>query len=131
MFVKEVMTDHATSVESSAALADAAMIMRDRNIGLLPVMEGGRLTGMVTDRDIVVRGIAEGKDPELTTIREIMTPRTAFVFDDQDVSEAVNVMRQNQVRRVAVLDHDRRLVGILSETDLPPSEQFAEHGSEF
>jgi CBS domain-containing protein len=119
MLVREVMTDHARSIDSSELLADAAEVMRDSDVGMLPVFESGRLTGIVTDRDLVVRGIAEGKDPNLTTIREIMTPRTAFVFDDQDLAEAVRIMQENAVRRVPVLNRAKSLVGILSEVDLP------------
>lgn len=118
MMVREVMTNAARSIESSAVLADAAEMMRDTEVGFLPVFESGRLTGVVTDRDLVIRGLAEGKDPNFTTIREIMTPRTAFVFDDQDVTDAQQVMRENAVRRVAVLSRDERLVGVLSEADL-------------
>jgi CBS domain-containing protein len=121
MLVAELMTGFARTVESSMVLTDAAELMRDHEVGLLPVLEGGRLTGMLTDRDLVVRGLAEGKDPELTTVREVMTPRVATVFEDQDVEEAIRIMRDNQVRRLAVLAHDQRLVGILSEADLPGS----------
>jgi CBS domain-containing protein len=119
MLVTELMTQFAHTVESSMAMSEAAELMRDHNVGLLPVLEGERLTGMLTDRDLVVRGLAEGKDPELTTIREIMTPRVATVFDDQDLDDAIQVMRDNRVRRVAVISHDRRLLGVLSEADLP------------
>jgi CBS domain-containing protein len=119
MLVTELMTQFAHTVESSMAMSDAAELMRDHNVGVLPVLEGERLTGMLTDRDLVVRGLAEGKDPELTTVREIMTPRVATVFDDQEIDEAIQVMRDNRVRRVAVISHDRRLLGVLSEADLP------------
>lgn len=119
MLVTELMTQFAHTVESSMAMSEAAELMRDHNVGLLPVLEGERLTGMLTDRDLVVRGLAEGKDPELTTIREIMTPRVATVFDDQDLDDAIQVMRDNRVRRVAVISHDRRLLGVLSQADLP------------
>lgn len=119
MLVTELMTQFAHTVESSMAMSEAAELMRDHNVGMLPVLEGERLTGMLTDRDLVVRGLAEGKDPELTTIREIMTPRVATVFDDQDIDEAMRVMRDNQVRRVVVISHDRRMLGVLSEADLP------------
>ena len=119
MLVTELMTQFARTVESSMAMSEAAELMRDHNVGVLPVLEGERLTGMLTDRDLVVRGLAEGKDPELTTVREIMTPRVATVFDDQDLDEAIQAMRENRVRRVAVISHDRRLLGVLSEADLP------------
>lgn len=112
------MTEFARTVDSSQLLSDAAEMMRDYGVGLLPVFESGRLTGMLTDRDLVVRGIAEGKDPNLTTIREIMTPRVVTVFDDEDLTHAQQIMRENRVRRVAVISHDRRLLGVLSVADL-------------
>jgi CBS domain-containing protein len=126
MLVTELMTQFARTVESSMAMSEAAELMRDHDVGVLPVLEGERLTGMLTDRDLVVRGLAEGKDPELTTVREIMTPRVATVFDDQDLDEAIQVMRENRVRRVAVISHDRRLLGVLSEADLPKHPGTAE-----
>jgi CBS domain-containing protein len=129
MLVKELMTKHATSIESSEALADAAELMRDHNVGILPVFEGGGLVGMLSDRDVVVRGIAEGKDPELTTVREIMTPRSVFVFEDQNIGEAAQMMRENRIRRLAVLDHDRNLVGIISSSDLPEVGAIEEQGA--
>lgn len=129
MLVKEIMTAHVASIDSADALVDAAERMRDANVGILPVFEGGRLTGMLTDRDLVVRGIAEGKDPQLTTVREIMTPRTVFAFEDQNAAEAAKLMRENRVRRLPVLNHDRTLVGIVSLSDLPDTGAFEDEGS--
>jgi len=129
MLVREVMTNHATSIDSADVLTDAAELMRDRGVGILPVFESGRLTGMLTDRDLVVRALAAGKDPELTTVREVMTPRTVFVFEDQSLSEAAQLMRENRIRRLAVLNHERLLVGIISESDLPDAGDIATESS--
>jgi hypothetical protein len=95
-------------------LSDAAERMRDSEVGVLPVFESGRLTGMLTDRDLVVRGMAEGKEPQTTTVREIMTPRAVYVFEDQNTSEAAQLMRDQRVRRLVVLNHNHDLVGIVS-----------------
>jgi CBS domain-containing protein len=129
MLVKEIMTRHATSIDSADMLADAAELMRDGNVGILPVFESGRLTGMLTDRDLVVRGMAEGKDPQRTTVREIMTPRAVFVFEDQNSSEAAQLMREQRVRRLVVLSHDRDVVGIVSASDLPDAGTIEEEGA--
>jgi len=130
MLVREVMTNFVKTVDSSMLLSEAAELMRDNQVGLLPVFESGRLTGMLTDRDIVVRGIAEGKDPERATVREIMTPRVATVFDDQNIEEAIGIMQQNQVRRLAVMNHEQRLVGVLSEVDLADGRSGGSRGAD-
>ena len=87
-------------------------------VGSLPVCENDRLVGMLTDRDIVVRAIADGCDTKTTTAREIMTPDIVYCFEDQDVQEAARLMEQNQIRRLVVLNRDKRLVGIVSLGDL-------------
>jgi CBS domain-containing protein len=124
MQVREIMSKDVKLVDSSVAIADAATMMRDGNIGALPVGESGRLTGMITDRDLVVRGMAEAKDPNLTTVREVMTPQFLFVFEDQSVEEVGTFMAEHQIRRVPVLDREQRLVGMVSIGDL--SQQAAE-----
>jgi CBS domain-containing protein len=129
MLVKEIMTRHATSIDSADMLSDAAERMRDSDVGVLPVFESGRLTGMLTDRDLVVRGIAEGKEPQTTTVREIMTPRVVFVFEDQNTREAAQLMRDQRVRRLVVLNHNHDSVGILSASDLPEPGSIEEEGS--
>jgi len=82
------------------------------------VCENDRLVGMVTDRDITVRAVAEGCDPRTATVKEVMTPDVFYCFEDQDVQQAANLMKQNQVRRLVVLNRDKRLVGIVSLGDL-------------
>lgn len=129
MLVREIMTVQARSIESSAFMAEAAEVMRESDVGILPVLEGGRPTGMVTDRDLVVRGVAEGKDPERTTVRELMTPRAVFVFADQSEGEAAQLMEEQQVRRLLVLDHDHALVGIVSASDFRGSKERDEQGT--
>jgi CBS domain-containing protein len=93
--------------------------MRDLNVGPLPVCgSDDRLAGMITDRDIIVRAVAEGKDPRATPVREIMTPNVVYCFEDQDVHDAAALMEDNQIRRLVVLNHGKRLVGIVSLGDI-------------
>ena len=92
--------------------------MKAFDVGMLPVCENDRLIGTITDRDIVVRALAEGLNPSATTVREVMTPEIAYCFEDQTISEAAGVMEQRQVRRLPVLNREQHLVGIVSVGDL-------------
>jgi len=92
--------------------------MKDLDVGPLPVCEGDRLVGMVTDRDITVRAVAEGCDSRTTTVRDVMTSDVVYCFENQDVEEAARLMKEHQVRRLIVLSRDKRLVGIVSLGDL-------------
>jgi CBS domain-containing protein len=118
MRVKEVMTPTVEVIDADSTLQGAAARMKSRDIGPLPVCEGGRLVGMVTDRDITVRSTAEGEDPTVIRVRDIMTPELHYCFEDQLVEEAARLMEENQVRRLMVLNRDRELVGIVSLGDL-------------
>jgi CBS domain-containing protein len=119
MQVKEVMTRGAECTRPSASLQEAARKMRDLDVGLLPVCgDNDRLVGMITDRDITVRAVAEGEDPKTTCVQDVMTPDIAYCFEDQDVTEATELMKKNQIRRLVVLNRDKRLVGIVSLGDL-------------
>jgi CBS domain-containing protein len=112
------MTRNAECVRPDATLRDAAGRMRDLDVGSLPVCDADRLVGLVTDRDIAVRSVAEGHDPSSDRVQDIMTPGIIFCFEDQDVREAADLMRERQVRRLPVLNRDKRLVGIVSLGDL-------------
>jgi CBS domain-containing protein len=92
--------------------------MRDLDVGSLPVCDNDRLAGIVTDRDIAVRGVANGRDPEKTHVREVMTPGIVYVFDDEDTQRAARVMEEHQIRRLPVLNRAKRLVGIISLGDI-------------
>lgn len=118
MIVQELMTKNVKVIDSSATLMEAAEIMRDEDIGALPVADAGRPIGMVTDRDIVVRAIAEAKDPAQTRVRDVITPRLTTIFADRDVREAADLMAKDQVRRLLVVDHQQTPVGILSLGDI-------------
>jgi CBS domain-containing protein len=119
MLVSNVMTRGAECVRPTQSLQEAAQRMKALDVGPLPVCgDHDRLVGMLTDRDITVRAVAEAYDPRTTTVHEVMTPDVVYCFEDQDVQEAARLMREHQVRRLVVLSRDRRLVGIVSLGDL-------------
>jgi CBS domain-containing protein len=124
MQVREVMTHHVEVVRPDTTLQEAAQKMRSLDVGPLPVCDGERLVGMLTDRDITVRATAEGRDPKTTRVQEVMTPDVHYVYDDEDVQEAAQTMQQQQIRRVVVVNRDKRLVGIVSLGDLATREQI-------
>jgi CBS domain-containing protein len=118
MQIKDIMTPNPECIEPGATLQQAARRMRELDVGPLPVCDNDRLAGMITDRDITVRAVAEGKDPTTTAVREAMSEDIIFCFEDQDLEEAASLMEEKQIRRLAVLNRDKRLVGILSLGDL-------------
>lgn len=118
MRVKEIMSATAETIDPEASLMDAAKAMRDRDVGSLPVIEAGRLIGIVTDRDIACRGVAEDLDPANTPVRRVMTSEAVWCSEDQDVEDAAHVMEDHQVHRLPVVDSDGNLVGMLSVDDL-------------
>jgi CBS domain-containing protein len=118
MRVKEVMTPRVEVIPADSTLQAAAARMKSQDVGPLPVCEGDRLVGMLTDRDITVRATAEGEDPTIIRVRDIMTPDVLYCFEDDLVSDAARLMQENQVRRLVVLDRDKRLVGLVSLGDL-------------
>ncbi len=113
-----MMTGHPRSVAPGNTLVEAAGLMRELDVGALPVLDGDSLAGLVTDRDIVVRGIADGRDPTTAQVREVMSGGIEFVSPDQDVEEAVRIMEKRQIRRLPVLDGAKRLVGMISLGDV-------------
>lgn len=118
MKIRDIMTRDVEIVRADTSLSDAARMMRDADTGFLPVGEADRLIGTVTDRDMVVRVIAEGRDPATASVRDAMTDELVFCYEDQDTSDAAQVMAERQVRRLPIVDRDKRLVGIVSQGDL-------------
>ena len=116
--VAEVMTRDVRVVNPEDSVQQAARMMGEADAGAVPVGENDRLVGMITDRDLAVRVLAEGKDPARTKVRDVMTPGTAYVFEDEDLGAVAESMRGRQVRRMPVLNRDKRLVGIVSLGDL-------------
>ena len=118
MQLRDVMTRDVEVIRPDATVEEAAEKMEALDVGPLPVCDGRRLVGMVTDRDITVRAVAAGVSPDKATVREVMTPDVAYAFEDQDVGEAERIMQDRQIRRLPILDRDKNLVGIVSLGDL-------------
>lgn len=119
MKIADIMTPNPTTVREDSPIVEAAQRMRDEDVGSLPVVkDDGRCVGMVTDRDIALRVVAEGKDPRQTKVSAAMTARFFSCHADDDVSRVEHVMKDRQVRRVPVVDHNEALVGIVSLGDL-------------
>jgi CBS domain-containing protein len=130
MLVQQLMTKNVKVIDSSATLLEAAEIMRDQDLGALPVADAGRPIGMLTDRDIVVRAIADAKDPAQTRVRDVITPRLTTIFADRDVREAADLMAKDQIRRLLVIDHQQTPVGILSLGDIGRSDMATDAGAQ-
>ena len=121
--IAELMTENPHSVTPTASVVEAAKIMRDDDVGLIPVVEGQRLIGTVTDRDITIRVVAEDRD-QATSVGEIASTELVTVDPQQDLDEALRLMARHQVRRLPVVQEDGRLVGIVSQADV------ARHGDD-
>lgn len=119
MKLNEIMTQDVEVVHPDDTLQTAARKMRERDVGFLPVCDGERLVGALSDRDVTVRAIAEGMDPLTTRVKDVVHSRVIWCFDNQNVSEAVRKMKENQVRRLIVIHRDnKQLVGVVSLGDL-------------
>lgn len=118
MLVREIMTHKLETVMPGASLREVAQKMRDLGVGSLPVAENGRLIGMITDRDICCRGVADDFDPTNTDVREIMSHDVSFCFSDDNVTHAVRQMEDRRIRRVVVLNRDKSIAGFLSVDDV-------------
>ncbi|MFN2470276.1 MAG: CBS domain-containing protein [Gaiellaceae bacterium] len=116
--VQEVMTPSPRTVETSTTVADAARLLRDEDVGSLPVIESGKVVGVVTDRDIVLRVVADGRDPQSTSVADIASRAPVTVDPQQDLDEALRLMGEHQVRRLPVVEEDGRLVGVLAQADV-------------
>src|SRR3954453_6838461 len=116
--IRDLMTGNPCSIDADKSVAYAARMMRDEDVGLAPIVEGDKLIGTVTDRDIAVRVVAEGKDPEQTTVREVASTNLVTIDPQQDLDEALRLMAKHQVRRLPVVEEDGRLVGVLAQADV-------------
>jgi CBS domain-containing protein len=125
MQVQQIMTPTVLIADPNMTIRDAARRMRADNVGALPVGENDRLIGIVTDRDIAVRAVAEERSAGNTTVREVMSKGVCCCFEDDDAEAAAQVMAQHQVRRLPVLNRDKRLVGVVALADLGRSEDNA------
>ncbi|HJQ83472.1 MAG TPA: CBS domain-containing protein [Candidatus Binatia bacterium] len=116
--VRDVMTRHVEVIRPDASLKEAAAKMADLDVGTLPACDGERLVGMVTDRDITIRGVARGLDPASTPVREIMSTTIRYAYEDEPIEQAVETMKKRNIRRLPVLDREKRLAGIVALGDL-------------
>ncbi len=118
MLVKEAMSASPDAAATGTTLLELSQRMRDEDIGSIPVGENDRLVGMVTDRDIVVRCVANQQDVTAMTAGEIMSKNVSWCFEDADISEAAHMMEERRIRRLPVINRDKRLVGMLSVGDI-------------
>lgn len=118
MKIADVMTTNVEVIGPGAKLPEMARRMRDEDIGILPVADDDHLLGVVTDRDIVTRGLADGRDPNSLAARDVMSDGVLYCFADQSTSEVLDNLADVHVRRLPVVDRDKRLVGIVSLGDL-------------
>jgi CBS domain-containing protein len=116
--VRDVMTDRPRCVTLETPISEVAQLMESEDIGSLPVLEGDQLAGMITDRDIVLRAVAKGKDPRGMPVREVASRELVTVYADDDLSNALKKMASQQVRRLPVVDEENRLVGVLAQADV-------------
>jgi CBS domain-containing protein len=116
--IRDLMTKNPCSIDADKPVAYAAKMMRDEDVGLAPIVEGQKLIGTLTDRDIAIRVVAEGKDPQSTTVREVATTRLVTIDPDQDLDEALKLMAKNQVRRLPVVEEDGKLAGVVAQADV-------------
>jgi CBS domain-containing protein len=118
MLVKDAMSTQVEFIAPMTNIQDCARKMRQTGVGVLPVKENGKLVGIVTDRDICCRAVGDGRNTIIMTAREIMTKDVSSCFDDQDCIEAGRLMKEKHVRRLVVMDHSQKPVGLLSVDDL-------------
>lgn len=116
--IADIMSTDVRTIQPQESLRRAAQCMQELDVGALPVCDGERLLGMVTDRDITVRGVADGLNPDEACVSDIMSPEVEYCTTEQDTDEAKRLMGAKQIRRLPVVDADRRLVGIVSLGDL-------------
>ena len=116
--IRDSMTSNPCSIDATQSVAYAARMMRDEDVGVAPIVEGDKLVGVLTDRDVAIRVVAEGRDPESTTVAEVASKDVVTVDPQQELDEALRLMAKHQVRRLPVVEEDGRLVGVLAQADV-------------
>ena len=116
--IQDVMTQNPCAIDADQPVSYAAKMMKDEDVGLAPIVEGERLIGTLTDRDITVRVVAEGKDPQTVKVREVASTDVVTVDPQQNLDEALTLMARHQVRRLPVVEEDGRLVGVVAQADV-------------
>lgn len=118
MQIKEIMTPQVEYIHPDTTIKEAAAKMKQLNVGIMPVEENDRLVGMITDRDIAIRSSAEGQDPKTQKVRDVMTKKVVYCYEDDSVEQVGKLMQEHQIRRLIILNRNKRLVGICSLGDL-------------
>ena len=126
--IREVMTSKLCSIDTDKSVAYAAKMMRDEDVGIAPIVEGDRLVGVLTDRDVAVRVVAEGRDPEQVKVTEVASRDVVTLDPQQDLDEALRLMARHQVRRLPVVEEDGRLVGVVAQADVAQQGEDARTG---
>jgi CBS domain-containing protein len=116
--IKDAMTSNPCSIDADKPVSYAAKMMRDEDVGLAPIVEGDRLIGTLTDRDIATRVVAEGRDPNSTTVREVASQDLVTIEPDARLDDALQLMAKHQVRRLPVVEQGDRLVGVVAQADV-------------
>ena len=126
--IREAMTSNPCSIDADKSVAYTAKMLRDEDVGIAPVVEGDRLVGVLTDRDIAVRVVAEGLDPEKVKVSEVASRDVVTLDPQQDLDEALRLMARHQVRRLPVVEEDGRLVGVVAQADVAQQGEDARTG---
>ncbi len=126
--IRDLMTQKPCAIDAEKPVAYAAKMMRDEDVGLAPIVQGDRLVGTLTDRDIAIRVVAEGRDPESTKVRDVASTDLVTIDPAQSLDEALRLMAQHQVRRLPVVEEDGRLVGVLAQADVARHGEDSETG---
>jgi CBS domain-containing protein len=116
--IRELMTVRPRTVKAGDSVVEAAKLMRGEDAGLAPIVDGDRLVGVITDRDIAIRVVAEGRDPQSTKVEEVASENVVTIDPQQDLDEALRLMAEHQLRRLPVVEEDGKLVGIVSQADV-------------
>ena len=116
--VRELMTRGVRTLSPNDNMLFAAQAMAELDVGSIPVCDGQRLVGVVTDRDLTIRGMAQDRSPQQTKLTDVMSADVQWCYEEQSVEEAAQLMRDAQIRRLPIVDHDRKLVGVVSLGDL-------------
>jgi CBS domain-containing protein len=116
--IKDVMTSNPRSIDAEKSVAYAAKMMREEDVGLAPIVEGDKLIGMLTDRDIAIRVVAEGRNPDQVKVADVASKQVVTIDPQQDLDEALRIMAKHQVRRLPVVEEDGKLVGVVAQADI-------------
>jgi CBS domain-containing protein len=116
--IKNVMTSNPCSIDAEKSVAYAAKMMKEEDVGLAPIVEGDKLIGMLTDRDIAIRVVAEGRNPDQTKVRDVASKQVVTIDPQQELDEALRIMAKHQVRRLPVVEEDGKLVGVVAQADI-------------